>query len=56
MEVKRIKRIDQKNDYMEDLAIKNGTTVSTCGYITCALIEYFSELDKFHIADIYNVN
>jgi hypothetical protein len=38
MQVKRIKRIDQKTDYMEDLAIKNSTTLSTCGYITCALI------------------
>lgn len=38
MNVHRLKPITQTSDYMENLAIANGTTVSTCGYITCAII------------------
>lgn len=47
MMLKHLKPIDQTSEYMEKLCIKNDTTVSSCGYITCALIEYLAELERF---------
>ena len=43
MEIKRILAIDQLSEEMENIAIKNGTTVSTCGYITLAICEFLTE-------------
>lgn len=43
MQAKRILAIDQTSDYAENLAIKNNTAKSICGYIVCALCEWLAE-------------
>lgn len=37
MKINRIMFMDQTSDDAEDLAIKNNTTKSICGYIVCGL-------------------
>lgn len=37
--------MDQNSDEAEELAIKNGTTKSICGYVVCAVCEYLAEQD-----------
>ena len=63
IEIKRFLSIDQISEEVEDLTIKNKTTKSPCGYITCAICEYLSqEVEvtektfkdaKFHIISPY---
>lgn len=43
MEIKRFLSVCQTEEEIEELAIKNNTTISTCGYITSAICEYLSE-------------
>lgn len=38
MKAERILAVCQILEEVEDLAIANNTTVSTCGYITCAMV------------------
>lgn len=45
MKINRIMFMDQTSEDVEDLAIKNNTTKSTCGYIVCGLCEYLAEQD-----------
>lgn len=45
MKVQRIFAMDQNSDEAEELAIKNGTTKSICGYVVCAVCEYLAEQD-----------
>jgi hypothetical protein len=37
MKINKHMPIDQNSEQMEKLAISNGTTVSSCGFITCAI-------------------
>lgn len=43
MKVNRMLVMDQNCDEAEDLAIKNGTSKSICGYVACAVCEYLAE-------------
>ena len=41
---------------MENLAKKNGTTVSVCGYVTGAMCEYLSEQENVTEETFKNIN
>ena len=55
MEVKKTLIISQNSDAMEDLAIKHGTTLSICGYFTCALIKYLANLNNYNAQTYKNI-
>lgn len=43
MKVNRHLAVCQVSEEVEDLAKANGTTLSVCGYITCAMVEFLAE-------------
>ena len=43
MKTERILAVYQVLDQVEDLAHANNTTISVCGYITCAMVEFLAE-------------
>ena len=43
MKIHRLEKINQNSNFMEGLSVKNGVTISSCGFITCAICEYLSE-------------
>lgn len=45
MKVNRILALDQNSDQAEELAIKNNTSKSICGYVTCAMCQYLAQQD-----------
>lgn len=56
MEVKKTLVISQNSSSMEDLAIKHGTTLSICGYFTCALVKYLANLNQFNSLTHKNID
>lgn len=56
MRVQRIFAMDQSSDQAEELAIKNGTTRSICGYVVGAMCEYLAEQDHVTEELLKNIN
>ena len=56
MKIHKLLVVDQHSKEMKALAAKNNVNSGICGYITCDIVQYLSNMSPFNIDSIKNIN